>query len=184
MIRQPRLKLSLTEALPVCVPASISLNMPFSQKGTEYKVWDRIRSLWAPVSAVGDGGPIQFGNAEVVMGNNEFQIVAKNLTTGCETVLDTVIVVNVWSVCTLLPEYQDEAGLKVYPVPAKDILYFESKRLINEITIYDTGGRIVKKSAPACNNFEVNLKGCAKSVYFFRLKTSDNQLLTGRFIIY
>jgi len=184
IIRQPKLTFSLTEALPVCVPASISLNMPFSQKGTEYKIWDRIRSLLAPVSAVSDGGAVQFGNAEVAIGNNEFQIVAKNLTTGCETVLDTVIVVKVWSVCTLLPENHDEAGLKVYPIPARDMLSFESKKIINEITIYDAGGRIVKKSAPACSNFEVNLKGCAKSVYFFRLKTSDNQLLTGRFIIY
>ncbi len=67
---------------------------------------------------------VQFGNAEVVMGNNEFQIVARNLATGCETVLDTVIVVKVSSVCTLLPENQDEAGLKVYPVPARDIALF------------------------------------------------------------
>lgn len=184
IIRQPKLKFSLAEALPACVPGSISLCMQFSQKGTEYKVWDRIRSLWAPVSKVSDGGAVQFGDAEVVMGNNEFQIVAKNLTTGCETVLDTVIVVNVWSVCTLLPENQDETGLKVYPVPAKDMLYFESKRIINEITIYDAGGRIIKKSAPGCSNFEVNLKGYSGSVYFYRLKTADNQLLTGSFIIY
>jgi hypothetical protein len=184
MVRRPKLRVSLTDAPPSCVPASILLGMPFSQKGIEYRVWDDTRSLWAPVTAVGDGGDIQFGGAEVVLGTNEFQVVAKDPATGCESVLDTVIVVQPLSVCTLMPDNRSGTELKIYPVPAKEILYFESQSIINEITIYDTGGRIVKKSAPGCNNFEVNLKGCSRSVYFYRIKTADNQLLTGRFIIY
>ena len=183
IIRQPKLKFSLAEALPVCVPASISLTMPFSQKGTEYKVWDRIRSLWAPVSAVGDGGAVQFGNAEVVMGNNEFQIVAKNLTTGCETVLDTVIVVNVWSVCTLLPGNKDETGLKVYPVPARDILYFESERLIKEIKIFDATGRIVHNSSPDRSTFGIDINNIPNGIYFYRLKTENDLIITGEVIV-
>ncbi len=183
MVRQPRLNIALSDAMPSCVPASVSFVMPFSQEGTEYRVWDRIRSLWAPVSDVSDGGAVHFGDAEVVIGHNEFQIVAKHLETGCETVLDTVIKISVWSVCTLMPDNNEEAGLKVYPVPAKDILYFEAESIINEITIFDAGGKIIMKSSPGSGNFEVNLGGWARSVYFYRLKTAGNKLLTGRFII-
>ena len=104
MVRQPMLNVSLTDALPSCVPASISFGIPFSQKGVSYRVWDRIRSLWAPVTAVGDGGDVQFGGAEVVLGSNEFAIIARDMSTGCETVLDTVITVEAWSVCTLQPD--------------------------------------------------------------------------------
>jgi hypothetical protein len=83
----------------------------------------------------------------------------------------------------VIPDNHDEAGLKVYPVPAKDILFFESERIINEITIYDAGGRIMQKSTPACSIIEVNLKNYARSVYFYLLKTADNRLMSGRFII-
>jgi len=183
MVRQPKLNVSLTDALPSCIPANVSFGMPFSQKGTEYRVWDRIRSIWAPVSAVGDGGDVQFGSAEVVLGTNEFQIVAKNMSTGCETILDTLIVIEAWSVCTLSPEDQAAAGLKVYPVPAKDIIYFESDRLIKEIWLFDTTGRIVHNSCPGSNIFSIEIKHISNGVCYFRLQTEGDLIISGKLII-
>jgi hypothetical protein len=183
LVRQPVLGFTLDEPLPECIPANITVCMQYSQKGVEYKVWDRVRSLWAPSSAVSDGGSVRFGNSEVFMGSNELQIVARNLATGCETVLDTVIVFNIMSVCTILDENLVEPGLKIYPVPAKDILYFESERIISELIILDAGGRIILSSEPGCSKFEVSLNGFPASVYFFRLKTSENLEFTGRFIV-
>jgi hypothetical protein len=183
MIHRPHLQVSLTDIPPSCVPATILLGMPFSQKGIEYKVWDNTRSLWAPVSVVSDGGNIQFGGAEVSIGNNEFQIVAKNISTGCETVLDTLIVIEAWSVCTQLPEVLVGAGLKVYPIPAKDIIYFKSDRLIKEIWLFDTAGRIVYDSCPGSNNFSIEIKHISTGVCYFRLQTEADLIISGKVII-
>ena len=181
--REPVVKISLTEPLPECIPSRVNFSMPFGQRGVEYRVWDRVRSQWSPSAAFSDGGSVRFGDAEVYIGNNELQILATNLVTGCETVLDTVIVFNVLSVCTDQEEIPAGSGLKVFPVPAKDILYFESERDISEMTILDSAGKIILISRPECAKFEVNLNGFPASVYFYRLKTSDNRLLRGRFIV-
>jgi hypothetical protein len=183
LVRQPKLGFTLVESLPECIPANITMCMQYSQKGVEYKVWDRVRSLWAPSSAVSDGGSVRFGNSEVFMGSNELQIVARNLATGCETVMDTAIVFSVMSVCTILDDNSAESGLKVYPVPANDIIYFESERIINDLIILDAGGKIILSSKPGSDKFEVNLNGFPAAVYFFRLKTSENLEFTGRFIV-
>jgi hypothetical protein len=183
IVRQPKLNVSLTDPVPSCTPATVSFDMPFSQKGVEYRVWDMIRSLWAPVSAVGDGGDVQFGEAEIVPGHNEFVVVEKKLTTGCETILDTVIVVEVWSVCTLLPENHDIAELKVYPVPAKDILYFESSHLIQDMEIIDNHGKVVLKSSPGKNRFGINISSLPNSIYYYRLTTDDHITLRGKIFV-
>ncbi|MCU0462701.1 MAG: C10 family peptidase [Bacteroidales bacterium] len=183
MVRRPKLKVSLTDAPPSCVPASILLGMPFSQKGIEYKVWDDTRSLWAPVTAVGDGGDIQFGGAEVVLGTNEFQVVAKNPVTGCESVLDTIIIVQPLSVCTLMPDNLTDTELKIYPVPAKEILYFESGCLVEEIRIFDPEGKLVYMSAPCSSSFNINVQGFARSAYLYCLKCAGNKILSGKIII-
>jgi hypothetical protein len=75
-------------------------------------------------------------------------------------------------------------NLKVYPVPARDILYFESDRKIQEIRILDINGRIVHNSQPGKSKFEINIQDLAKSAYIYQIKTEDNQVLAGRLIIF
>ncbi|MCU0456153.1 MAG: C10 family peptidase [Bacteroidales bacterium] len=183
MFRQPLLKVNFSEALPECIPATVSFSMLFGEKGVQYRIWDRLRELWAPVSAISDGGPVQFGDAELVMGRNEFQVVATNLSTGCETVLDTILVAEVDSYCTTLTENQETTGLKVYPVPAGEILYFESERLMKEIRIYDSAGKILHFSAPLSNKAAIPVGKLLSSVYSYQVCTIDNIVLGGRFLV-
>jgi len=183
MIHRPHLQVSLTEPLPLCVPASISFSMPYSQKGVEYKVWDKTRTLWAPVTAIGSGGNIQFGGAEVLMGNNEFQIVAKNLITECEQVLDTLFVAEVSSICTIIPEKNSTPGLRVFPVPARDYVRFESEVMINRISITDLSGRLILNSHPQSMNFEISLYGSAPGIYHYQLEIDGGKIITGTLIL-
>jgi len=183
MIYTPELQMTLTEPLPVCTPASISFRMQYSQKGVEYKVWDKSRSVWVPVSKVGDGGEVQFGEAEAFIGRNEFQVVARELATGCESVLDTIIVAEVESVCTSLTEVQPVRGLRVYPVPANEMIFFESEIQIDEIKIFDTAGKCIDTACPGRNYFEMAVGSYSPSIYYYHLKRADNIILTGRFIV-
>lgn len=183
MIHQPELEISLADAAPECAPATIALRIPYSQRGVQYRVWDRTRSLWAPVSGIGDGGMIQFGEAEVVLGSNEFQVTAIDLSTGCESVLDTVFYINVPSVCTMISGNQEDVNLIVYPVPSVDILNFECSTLVKEVRIIDLNGRIVHQSNPGSNKFMVDAAVLPQSVYIYRIYTGDGQILTGRIII-
>lgn len=183
MVNQPLLKVTFTEQLPGCIPATVSFSMLYGEKGVQYRVWDRLREVWAPVSAISDGGPVQFGEAELVLGRNEFQVVATNLSGGCETVLDTIIVAEIDSYCTGKPEGPETRELRVYPVPASEVLYFESKAIVSEVRISDSNGKIVIKSHPSKNSFEIRIRNLEPAVYFYHLWTVEGSVLTGRFVV-
>jgi hypothetical protein len=183
MVRLPQLKVTFSEELPECIPATVSFSMPFGEKGVQYRVWDRLRELWAPVSAISDGGPVQFGEAELVIGRNEFQVVATNLSTGCETVLDTIIVADMSSYCTASDEVLNNPVLRVYPVPSNDRIFFESTDIIREVKIFDSMGRCIDIFAPESDRFDLSVGSYAASIYFYRLKMTDDRIITGQFIV-
>lgn len=183
MVHLPVLEISFQHPVPECVPATATFRIPYSQRGTEYRVWDRTRSLWAPLTVVGDGGTVLFGNAALELGTNEFQIMAKDLTTDCEQVLDTIMMVNVASVCTVITDDNEEVFLKVYPVPAGDVVHFESDMEIMEVNIIDVSGRIIYTSEPYSTAFEVDLSAIPAAVYFYNITTTGNIRLSGRIVV-
>jgi len=183
MVHLPELEISFKDPVPECIPATVTFRIPYSQRGTEYRVWDRTRSLWAPVSVVGDGGMVLFGDASLELGMNEFQIVASDLTTGCERVLDTIMRVDVESVCTVISDGHEDLTLRVYPVPSDDVVFFECDAIIEAISITDIGGRIIYRSEPGRYFLDVNLQGNPGSVYFYKISVRGNRFITGRLII-
>jgi len=166
----------------VCYPGTVEFILPFSGSGIEYRVWNRTLSTWAPLSAVGTGGPITIGGSDAVTGINEFQVAAKNLLTGCELMLDTLISYDV-SVCTAVPDLSGENLLRVYPVPAIEILYFESLQVIEELKIIDSGGKVVQITRPAVTNAEINVSSLPDGIYFYRVTTDEKLVVTGRVVI-
>jgi hypothetical protein len=183
MLKQPVMEVSASDPLPVCVPGTISFDIPFSQKGVEYRVRNKTLSSWAPLSAIGTGGLVRIGGADIAIGTNEFMISAKNIASGCEIMLDTVLIIQDLSVCTFAGENSTDESLKVFPMPAKDILYFESSRLIREIKIFDSQGRIVHNSSPMKNNFKIDIHNLPGAIYIYHLKTEDDLIIKGKVII-
>jgi hypothetical protein len=183
MVKHPEMVISPSDPIPVCVPGNISFNIPFSQKGIEYRVRNKTTSTWAPLSAVGTGGLVRIGEAGVTIGTNEFLIAAKNIASGCEIMLDTVLTLKDLSVCTITEENQSPDWLKVFPLPAKDILWFESSRVISEIKIFDTQGRIVHGSKPTEGRFKIDIHNLPDAIYIYHLKTEDGLIIKGKVII-
>jgi hypothetical protein len=182
MISHPIL-IILSDSLPLCVPGTVSFDIPFSQKGVHYSVWNNTLSSWASLSAIGTGGLVRIGDAEITLGTNEFLIVAKNLASGCDIMLDTVFTYEVGSVCTDLPDNPSGNSLKVFPLPASDILHFESSAIIRELKIFDIYGRNVHNSLPGKANHEISLRGLAAGVYLYILITDDNLSKSGKIIV-
>jgi hypothetical protein len=183
MVKQPIMLVSESDPLPVCVPGTVSFDIPFSQKGVEYRVRNKTLSSWAPLSAIGTGGFVRVGEADITIGTNEFMIAAKNIASGCETMLDTVLTIKDLSVCTFTTENSTEESLRVFPVPAKDILYFESSRLIREIKLFDSQGRMVHNSSPMGNNFKIDIHNFPNAIYIYHLRTEDDLIIKGKVII-
>jgi hypothetical protein len=183
MVKQPLMVFSVADPQPVCVPGTISFDIPFSQGGVEYRLWNKTTSSWAPLSAVGTGGAVRAGEAVLSIGTTEFMVSAKNITSGCEVMLDTIFVIKDLSVCTVKEENPAEEQLKVYPLPAKDILWFESSGMIREIRIFDSQGRIVHESKPMDAAFKIDIHNLPNAVYLYHLKTEEGSILKGKVII-
>jgi hypothetical protein len=177
-----RLAVVCPEPSGICFPGTVELELPFTQRGVEYSVWNLTLSERAPLSAVGTGGPVTIGEADVVIGINEFQVVAKDLTTGCELLLDTIISYDA-SVCTNTPELPAGHQLKVYPVPATEVLHFESTNPIDELKIIDSRGRIVLISKPAATHTVIDVSKLPDGIYYYRLSAPGTQLFTGKVVI-
>jgi hypothetical protein len=65
-------------------------------------------------------------------------------------------------------EEKEAVLIDVYPNPAKDFITIESKNKIDEITIYDLGGRVVKK---LLNQNVVSVSELEKGVYNVEIRT-------------
>jgi hypothetical protein len=65
-------------------------------------------------------------------------------------------------------EEKEGVLIDVYPNPAKDFITIESKNKIDEITIYDLGGRVVKK---LLNQNIVSVSELEKGVYNVEIRT-------------
>jgi hypothetical protein len=166
----------------VCYPGTIEFELPFSQRGVEYRVWNRTLSSWAPLSAVGNGGPVTIGGSDAVIGINEFQVAVRDLLTGCELITDTLISYYV-PVCTSLPESPVGNLLRVYPVPATEVLHFESLQIIEELKIIDSHGRVVIITRPADANAVTDVSNLPDGIYFYRVTTVDKLVVTGKVVI-
>lgn len=178
----PRLDVLCPDPSGLCYPGTVEFELPFSQRGIEYRLWNKTLSAWAPISAVGTGGSVKIGGAAVSIGNNEFQVAVKNLLTGCELLTDTLFSYYV-SVCTAVPELPDENLVKVYPVPASEVLWFESLQLIEDLKIIDSRGRVIHNIKPAVANFEINVSSLPDGIYFYRLTTFEKVVVTGKVVV-
>ena len=63
---------------------------------------------------------------------------------------------------------------KVYPNPTSDFISFNSSANIEEISIYDNIGNLVKRYNPSVFTYTVDMKELPKGVYFAEIKDTYN----------
>lgn len=66
-------------------------------------------------------------------------------------------------------------NLKLYPIPAKDILKVANKTIIKKVVIYNYLGAEVLSTSIDKTDFEVNLRTLYKGVYFVKLESQEGQ---------
>ena len=80
----------------------------------------------------------------------------------------------------------ESAGIRIYPVPAKDFLTIQFERLAEEtqLEVISTGGQIIKQVTVPANqtNYELDLNGVNSGTYLLHLKNSTLNNI-GRFAV-
>ena len=69
--------------------------------------------------------------------------------------------------------FEKLTNVNLYPNPSSDFININSADSIEEYSIYDLTGRIVKNSNPNSNNFRINVTSLNKGIYLVKLSSGD-----------
>jgi photosystem II stability/assembly factor-like uncharacterized protein len=83
---------------------------------------------------------------------------------------------------TGLEEINDDNLIKIYPNPAQDYLYIESKSELEDLTIYNMQGQAIIRQYPSVSSVKINLQGLPKGVYILEARTKD-KIISNKFIL-
>lgn len=78
-----------------------------------------------------------------------------------------------FTTATLGLEEKELKGFKLYPNPIKDIVWMESEKTLNEISLYDLMGQELKNLKPNKSNVNIDLSSLSPGFYFIKV-TTDN----------
>lgn len=95
---------------------------------------------------------------------------------GCESEFLAITVRIVTGINEASPE-----RIKIYPVPAPDVLRLSSTEIVNSIEIFNTMEQSVKRINHNENNGSIHIGELAKGLYIIKLSTSSD-LITRRII--
>lgn len=79
-----------------------------------------------------------------------------------------------------------ESGLKIYPVPANDLIHFESEEAMGQISIYDAAGKLVlvenHESRQGVFTHAFSVGSLDLGLYYYQVQKSDGPV-SGKLII-
>jgi hypothetical protein len=168
----------------ICESGTVSFMIPVTQPGTEYRVWNHTGGYWYTSAGAGNGSSLLLDGMAEINSMNEFHVMALDTATGCDRVV--AIIQKGTDICTPADNFVGAQSLKVWPVPADNIVYFEPVSQILELRIFDYSGRVVHSTRPgraAGAVIEVNVMGWSAGVYHYRATTSEGLPMTGRLIV-
>lgn len=91
-----------------------------------------------------------------------------------DTTLATVASTKLGSELVSAPPIEPEPDILIYPNPSKGMLTIQGSD-IQEVTIIDSSGRILKSFAPVSLPLMLNLEYLIEGVYYIKISTSNNQ---------
>lgn len=74
----------------------------------------------------------------------------------------------------------DGRSIKIYPVPAKDIIHLNGAKDCKNIALYDVRGRFIQDIDSS--GAEINISGLTKGVYMIKAQHEDGNIFTNRII--
>ncbi|WP_431157504.1 FG-GAP-like repeat-containing protein [Winogradskyella poriferorum] len=80
-----------------------------------------------------------------------------------------------------IDESDNMTSVKVFPIPAKDIINFNSLNTIDKVEVYNALGQLLLLKLPVAHDFSIDISNIDKGHYYVRMYTQD-QIETTRFI--
>jgi hypothetical protein len=79
------------------------------------------------------------------------------------------------------PEFS-QPQLTLYPNPVTDVLHINSTEIINEVSVFDIHGKVVKSIDVNSQSIEINVTHLPAGMYFVKTQTLENHVITQRFL--
>lgn len=83
-------------------------------------------------------------------------------------------------------KHSGESGVRVWPVPASDVVHFESEEALGQINVYDAAGKLVlveqEESRQGLLNHTLAVHSLRKGIYFYTIQKSD-AVVSGKLLI-
>ncbi len=76
---------------------------------------------------------------------------------------------------TSIEQLSTEIEINLYPNPAQNVLHIQSSSVVEQITIYDINGRMIKQIL--FPNQDINVNDLAKGIYLVKVKTEAGDVL-------
>ncbi|MFO8000087.1 MAG: CotH kinase family protein [Marinilabilia sp.] len=67
----------------------------------------------------------------------------------------------------------DDLPVRIYPIPASDVIHVESAYVISRLSLFDINGKVVKQMRPGTRSHTTAVKQFRQGVYFLKVETSE-----------
>jgi hypothetical protein len=169
------------------ISASVDNLFPFvTGNPGEGSPWDFFDSTTTVALAVGQGLPASVGTDAYLSGlatnpdmdmNKANAYIDSTLGFFCPRVVNTLMLPG-----NTVGIDDKDVTYSIYPNPTSDFMSFNSSSNINEITIYDNSGKLVRRFNPNQFTFTVDLRQLPKGIYISEVKT-NNKVQSERIIL-
>ncbi|MEE1974317.1 T9SS type A sorting domain-containing protein, partial [Maribacter flavus] len=72
-----------------------------------------------------------------------------------------------------IDESDNMTSVKVFPIPAKDIINFNSLNTIDKVEVYNALGQLLLLKLPVAHDFSIDISNIDKGHYYVRMYTQD-----------
>jgi hypothetical protein len=180
MLSSPSFGVSTTPD-EICLSDTVSFAIPYTQIGTEYRVWNMTSGNWYTASGFGNGGLLMLHGLREITNTTLFRVIAFDTVKGCQRV---VAEINKYvDICTTEKEYVPGTLLKVYPVPVREVICFEWEEPVKQIRIYNSSGSLKYDTGSIeGKSIEINVSAWKPSIYYYKVTFTGGRNITGKLI--
>jgi hypothetical protein len=168
----PETNFELGAAVGSTVKVQIYTNMTWYFQSSTVAPW-----LTSDINGSNDSSEVTFTALETNYTGNTRTANYKPRTT---SIIRNVYITQTAS--TSSTEFGENKSVTIYPNPATDMLSIISPKEIKQIQLISITGKILKNIFPNKTQTEIDLSGLASGIYFTKIISNDNSIITKKII--